>query len=95
MFFQTEHEADEAVRDLAALGSRARKLLEKCVAETVITRAKISAAAHALEGAGFIHIRDVDNVFTREYEIKASLWGEDALSMLEQQKDQENPCCPP
>lgn len=95
MFFQSEHEADEAVRYLAALGARARKLLEECVTETVIIRTKLSAAAHALEGAGFIHIRDVGNVFTSEYEIKASLWGEDALAMLEQQEGQGNPCCPP
>lgn len=95
VFLLSEAEAQVAIQDLASLGIRARKLLEECVKETVITRTKISAAAQALGDAGFIHIRYIGNVFTSEYEIKASLWGEDALAMLEQQEDQGRPCCPP
>lgn len=57
----TLEQAKESAKALAALGSHARKLLAESVESTGVKRKQLSAAAKALEKAGFLFVRDTSN----------------------------------
>lgn len=82
MWFSSRAEADRAAEDLRGLGHRARQLLEQCVETQGLTRKRPSAAAQQLEDNGFVFIRQL-NYWDTEVLITPSLWGEEALEMLE------------
>ena len=82
-FFETEAEAIAAAQSLDRLGSRAKKLLAECIEHQSITRKSVSEAAKALKNEGFIFINESNNLFDKSVEIKPSLWGEEAMEMLE------------
>lgn len=84
MWFESVGEAQSAVTDLRALGGAALRLLRECVQEQGVTRSKASAAAIALEDAGFVFIRDLC-VFDDSVRITPSLWGEEALELLDEE----------
>lgn len=78
-FFEREAEAMAAAHALENLGGRAKKLLAECIEHQSITRKSVSEAAKALENEGLIFINESDE----SVEIKPSLWGEEAMEMLE------------
>lgn len=82
-FFESEAEALAAAHALEKLGGRAKKLLAECIEHQGITRKSVSEAARALENAGFLFITESDDLFDKSVEIKPSLWGEEAMEMLE------------
>jgi hypothetical protein len=83
-FFESESdEAIEADHALETLGGRAKKLLAECIEHQGITRKSVSKAARALENEGFIFIKESDDFFDKSVEMKPSLWGEEAMEMLE------------
>lgn len=83
IYFDTDEEAQQAAAQLDRLGGQARKLLSECIAAQGVKRKSVSAAARALEDAGFVFIRDSDSVFDNEVDISPSLAGEEALEQLE------------
>lgn len=82
-FFESEAEAIAAAKSLARLNIRAKKLLAECIEHQSITRKSVSEAARALENEGFVFINESDELFDKSVEIKPSLWGEEAMEMLE------------
>lgn len=80
-----EH-AQESASILAALGSHARKLLAECVESTGVKRKQLSAAAKALETAGFLFVRDTGNIWESQFELMPTLAGEEALEVLDEMK---------
>ena len=82
-FFESESEAMEAAHALEKLGGRAKKLLAECIEHQRITRKSVSEAARALENEGFIFIKESDDLFDKAVEMKPSLWGEEAMEVLE------------
>lgn len=78
-----EH-AQESAHALAALGNHARKLLAECVESTGVKRKQLSAAAKALETAGFLIVRDTGNIWEAQFELVPTLAGEEALEVLDQ-----------
>lgn len=82
-FFESESEAIAAAHALEKLGGRAKKLLAECIEHQSITRKSISEAAKALENEGFIFIKESNDLFDKSVEMKPSLWGEEAMEMLE------------
>lgn len=82
-FFESESEALEAAQSLNRLGGRAKRLLAECIEHQRITRKSISEAAKALENEGFVFILEIDDYFDNTVEIRPSLWGEEAMEMLE------------
>jgi ATP-dependent protease HslVU (ClpYQ) ATPase subunit len=82
-FFESEVEAIAAAHALEILGRQAKKLLTECIEHQTITRKSVSEAARALENEGFIFIKESDDLFDKSVEMKPSLWGEEAMEMLE------------
>ena len=82
-FFESEAEAIAAAHILEKLGGSAKKLLAECIEHQTITRKSVSEAARALENEGLIFIRESDDLFDKSVKIKPSLWGEEAMEMLE------------
>jgi GTP-sensing pleiotropic transcriptional regulator CodY len=82
-FFESEAEAIAAAHTLEKLGGHAKKLLAECIEHQSITRKSVSEAARALENEGLIFIRESDDLFDKSVKIKPSLWGEEAMEMLE------------
>lgn len=82
-FFESEAEAMAAAQSLDRLGGSAKRLLAECIEHQCITRKSVSEAAKALENEGFIFINESDDLFDESVEIKPSLWGEEAMEMLE------------
>jgi hypothetical protein len=78
-----EH-AQESANALAAMGVHARKLLAECVEHTGVKRKHLSAAAMALETAGFLFVRDTGNIWEAQFELMPSLAGEEALEILDE-----------
>ncbi|HDR9105419.1 TPA: hypothetical protein QDB04_002260 [Burkholderia vietnamiensis] len=88
--FLLSHE-DEAAAEASAvllkgMGGAARRLLAECVEHTQLTRKTLSAAAKALESAGFIFVRDESTIWDEAFVLSAALAGEEALEMLEQRE---------
>jgi hypothetical protein len=85
--FLLAHEDDAAVKASAAvlkgLGGAARRLLVECVEQSQITRKTLSAAAKALDAAGFIFVRDEGTIWDDCFALSSSLAGEEALEMME------------
>lgn len=79
-----EH-AQESAKVLAGLGSHARKLLAESVESTGVSRKQLSAAAKALETAGFLFVRDTGNIWDSQFELVPTLDGEEALEVLDEQ----------
>lgn len=82
-FFESESEAIAAAHALEKLGGRAKKLLAECIEHQGITRKSASTAARALESEGFLFITESDDIFDKSVEMKPSLWGEEAMDLLE------------
>ena len=82
-FFESEAEAMATAHTLEKLGGRAKKLLAECIERQIVTRKSVSEAAKALEAEGFIFINESDDLFDKSVEMKPSLWGEEAMEMLE------------
>ena len=82
-FFESEAEAIAAAHILEKLGGSAKKLLAECIEHQTITRKSVSEAARAFENEGLIFIRESDDLFDKSVKIKPSLWGEEAMEMLE------------
>lgn len=75
-----------AVMVLKSLSPAARRLLAECVEHQAVTRQKASAAALALENAGFVRIRGGD-FLDPTIEILPSLAGEEALEALDEERE--------
>ena len=82
-FFESESEAIATAHALEKLGRRAKKLLAECIEHQSITRKSVSESARALENEGFVFINESDDLFNKSVEIKPSLWGEEAMEVLE------------
>lgn len=82
-FFESVDKAIEAAHALDQLGGQAKKLLAECIEHQAITRKSASAAARALEDEGFVFITESDDLFEKSVELKPSLWGEEAMEVLE------------
>ncbi len=82
-FFESEAEAIAAAHALEKLGGRAKRLLAECIEHQSIIRKSVSEAARALENEGCIFILEFDDLFDKSVEMKPSLWGEEAMEMLE------------
>jgi DNA-binding IclR family transcriptional regulator len=82
------HESLEAAQEsasiLRALGGAARRLLAECVEHTGVKRKTLSAAAHDLEAAGFLFVRDQSTIWSSEFDLVPTLAGEEALEVLEE-----------
>lgn len=78
-----------ARRDLESLGTPAIKLLREIVAGDSVIRKKAPKAALALEGQGFVFIRNTGDRWTEEVTITAALFGEEALDALDEEVDDE------
>lgn len=87
--FLIAHESAEEARASAdvlnGLGAPARRLLADSVEHTGVKRKQLSAAAKALETAGFLFIRDVGTIWASEFELIPTLAGEEALEVLDEQ----------
>lgn len=81
--YENEEECIAAAHSLRALGGRARNLLAECVEHQGVTRTKRSKLSDDLENAGFVIIKDSDDLYMRDIRISPSLAGEEALEMLE------------
>jgi hypothetical protein len=79
----SEEDARAAARVLRGLGGHARRLMAQCVEEQQLTRKSVSAAARALEDAGFLFVRDEGDLYEEAYALTPSLAGEEALETLE------------
>ena len=77
-------QAQESARALAALGSHARKLMADCVEATGVKRKHLSAAARALESAGFLFVRDTGSIWESQFHLVPTLEGEEALQILDE-----------
>jgi DNA-binding ferritin-like protein len=86
--YENEEECIAAAERLRALGGRARNLLAECVEHQGLTRTKRSKISDDLESAGFVFIKDSDDLYMQDIRISPSLAGEEALEMLE--KIEEN-----
>lgn len=82
-FFESEAEAIAAAHALEKLGGRAKRLLAECIEHQSVTRKYVSEAAREFENEGFIFIKESYDLFDKSLEIKPSLWGEEAMEMLE------------
>ncbi|CAN7747473.1 hypothetical protein [Duganella sp. LjRoot269] len=81
---ESEEHAKESAAVLAGLGFRACKLLADSVVTTGVTRKRLSKAAHDLESAGFLFVRDVGDSWEPVFQLTPSLAGEEALQVLEE-----------
>ena len=84
IFFQTAAELQHAVATLRALPATAHRLLIECMEHQELVRQRPSAAARALESAGFVIIRDTDGWFSSQVRISPTLAGEEAMLALEE-----------
>jgi hypothetical protein len=82
-FFESKAEAMAAAQSLDRLGGRAKRLLAECIEHQSITRKSVSEAAKTLEAEGFIFINESGDLFGKSVQMKPSLWGEEAMVMLE------------
>ncbi|OAI13202.1 hypothetical protein A1507_17695 [Methylomonas koyamae] len=80
-FFETEAEAIAAAHALEKLGGRAKKILSECIQHQIITRKSVSETARTLESEGFIFIKEFDGLFDKSFEIRPSLFGEEAMDI--------------
>lgn len=80
-------EAEASAARLAALGAPAVKLMAQCTETSGVKRKTLSAAAKALESAGFIFVHDIGSIWADEFELRPSLTGEEALQILDELTD--------
>ena len=80
-------EAEESAQVLSRLGARSYKLLADCVESTGVKRKELSAAAKALEDAGFLFVRDIGNIWDSEFQLLPTLAGEEALLVLDEMRE--------
>lgn len=78
-----ENAAQASAILLKGMGGAARRLLETCVEQSEVQRTALSAAAKALDGAGFILVHDEGLIVDDRFRLTPSLAGEEALEMLE------------
>lgn len=81
--YDSTETAETAALKLRAMGAAARRLLADCVENQGVTRHNDSKAAHMLEDAGFIFLREPPDSWTSVWSIQPSIAGEEALEMLE------------
>lgn len=77
-------QARQSAKELAGLGTHARKLLAAAVEATGVKRKQLSAAAKTLEAAGFLFVRETGNVWEPQFDLMPTLAGEEALEMLDE-----------
>ena len=87
MWFDSEEDRAEAVSELKQMHPSARRLLAETVGASGVTRKKASDAALALENAGFVRMWGV-GFGDEEVRIVPTLWGEEALEVLDDEKDE-------
>lgn len=80
-WFETALERQLAARELHALGKPCIRLLAEVVAQQEVERSKSNIAAEKLFEAGFIFIHK--DSWSTEVKLSPSLWGEEALDILE------------
>jgi hypothetical protein len=85
IWFDTDEELDQAVADVAALSPAARRLLSEVIEHQGKRVTAVSKAALALEGLGFIFVRN-QSFYDRSGDLDPSLWGEEALDVYETRK---------
>lgn len=81
-WFETDIERWQAANDLHSLGGHCIRLLAEAVEHQCIKRTKASTVAEKLYNQGFIFI-DSRDCWSTEVTIKPSLWGEEALEILD------------
>jgi hypothetical protein len=81
-WFSSPSERWCAVNDLNALGPRCIAALSELVETQGLRRTKPSAMFMLLEDHGFCFVREL-NEWSKAVEIRPSLWGEEALELLE------------
>lgn len=81
--FESTDAAEAAALNLRAMGAAARRLLADCVENQGVTRQKESKAAHMLDAAGFIFMRESVDYWPKIWTLTPALAGEEALEMLE------------
>lgn len=81
-WFHNPTERWRAANDLAALGGRCITALAELVEHQGVRRTQPSAMFENLSDHGFCFIREL-NEWSREVEIRPSLWGEEALELFE------------
>lgn len=89
-YFEDEASAQEAASRLRGLGRAAQTLMATCVAEQALVRRALSPAAAALEGEGFVFVRNTGSVFYTEFTLSPTLAGEEALEWLEAEVPQRS-----
>ena len=78
----------QAALELKALGGHARRLLAECVEHQGVTRSKSSKSAESLFDAGFVHIREIGDLWEpNKVQIDPAIWGEEALETLEEMEE--------
>lgn len=82
----TMEQARESANVLKGLGAPARKLMAECVETSGVKRKQLSAAARALENAGFLFVRDTGNIWEAQFALTPSLAGEEALQVLDDEE---------
>ncbi len=86
ILYETDEDAQQAANDLSSLGGHALKLLAECVGHQGLKRKSASAAAKALEDAGFVIIKHGDGFVDCGVGIIPCGAGEEALDILEQRE---------
>lgn len=81
--FASIEDAQEAAKEIKAMGGSARKLLAECVEHQELRRAKVSPTAQRLANGGFIVIRELGRPYSTEVLYAPTLAGEEALEQLE------------
>jgi hypothetical protein len=81
---ETLEDVQASANMLKALGAPARRLLADSVEHTGVKRKQLSAAAKALEDAGFLFVRDLGTLWDEQFELMPSLAGEEALELLDE-----------
>jgi hypothetical protein len=83
--FLLAHENIDAVQDslveLQGFGKRAITLLARCVEEQGIEVNSMSKAASLLDGAGYIIVRDLGDMWCQKFYLAPTLLGEEVLEL--------------
>lgn len=87
LIHESMDDAVESAKALQSMGWRARKVLAEVVETSGIVRTTVSRAAKNLEDVGFLLIRDIGNGWDNKFELVPTLFGEEALQVLDEIED--------
>lgn len=82
-WFDSDEERKQAVEDLTAAGSAARRLLAQAVEHQILERTQLSQAAKLLSDLGFLQVMQAEDYWLERVILKPTLWGEEALELWE------------